>query len=96
MSATEAIFTVRTCYVTVGDRVVRKSPITPGHLFAILRNLTVRMPRDAAVFAACLLMFFGLLRRSNVLPPTGNGVDPQRHLRRSDVSFTQDGARVSE
>ena len=43
---------------------------------------------------ACLLMFFGLLRRSNVLPPSGGVFDPLRHLRRSDVSFTSDGARL--
>ena len=86
--------TLRGIRRTLGDRVTRKLPITPRHLYLILQGLDIKVPRDAAVFAACLLMFFGLLRRSNVLPPSGGAFDPLRHLRRSDVSFASGGARL--
>ena len=72
----------------LGDIVLRKEPITPGLLLAILRHLDLWIPLHASAWAACLLMFFGLLRRSNVLPDTRLSFDPVRHLRRSDALFT--------
>ena len=38
-------------------------------------------------------MFFGLLRRSNVLVPQ-EGFNPEKHLRREDLVFTRQGLRV--
>ena len=45
----------------------RKLPITPGLLISILNNLNLLSPSECAVWAAGLIMFLGLLRRSNVL-----------------------------
>ena len=77
----------------LGDTVSRKAPITPELLYIILSRLDVSKIPDASVWAACLLMFFGLLRRSNVVTPE-TGFDPQKHLCRSDLVFTKQGLRV--
>lgn len=47
------------------------------------------------IWAACLAMFFGLLRRSNVVPSGPQAFDPTKHLRRSDLAFTTAGAVVT-
>ena len=77
----------------LGTQVCRKAPITPALLRVILKHLDVATLRGASIWAACLLMFFGLLRRSNVLAPKV-GFDPDKHLRRSDLHFTPQGLRV--
>ena len=78
----------------LGDAVCRKAPITPSILRRILSALDVSEPKGASVWAACLVMFFGLLRKSNVLPSSCN-FDPTRHLRRRDLRFTKQGLRIS-
>ena len=78
----------------LGDKVQRKSPITPALLRVILSRLDVSTVRGASVWAAALLMFFGLLRRSNVMVPEG-GFDAAKHLRRSDLCFTARGLQVT-
>ena len=78
-----------------GDAVVRKEPITPLLMFKVLLSLNTNNPRHAAVWAAALLMFFGLLRRSNVLPPSLRGFDQLRHLRRRDLELTPTGVKVT-
>ena len=51
----------------LGDQVSRKKPITPDLLKEILRNLDIKVSFDATVWATCLIMFYGLLRKSNTL-----------------------------
>ena len=77
----------------LGDAVTRKLPMTPDLLKRILSYLDLSTLRGASVWAAALLMFFGLLRRSNVMVPE-TGFDPKKHLCRSDLVFTQTGLRV--
>ena len=77
----------------LGDRVTRKAPITPALLRTILAALDVSSTLGANIWAAALLMFFGLLRRSNVLS-TNKGFDPTKHLRRSDLCFSKNGLAV--
>lgn len=77
----------------LGDRPCRKEPITLTHLRAILSQLNVRIPNLAMVWAAALLMFFGLLRRSNVLC-TKDNFNPELHLRRSNLAFNEKGLTV--
>ena len=62
----------------MGDQVSRKSPITPTMLLHILRHLDMDNIVDCNVWAACLVMFFTMLRRSNVLPLSSNAFDPSR------------------
>ena len=44
----------------LGDHVTRKRPIIPGVLKSILSQLDVSVSFDAAVWAACLISFYGL------------------------------------
>ena len=78
----------------LGDRVIRKSPISPELLVTFLNTLDVRSPRGASIWAAALLMWFGLLRRSNVMPNSQGDFDADKHLRRKDLSFTSEGLKV--
>lgn len=50
-----------------GTPVNRKQPITPQVLLAIRSKLNLTTRIDCVFWAACLLLFFGLLRKSNVL-----------------------------
>ena len=77
----------------LGDTVTRKAPITPNLLKRLLSQIDVSTVLGASVWAAALLMFFGLLRRSNVMSPE-TGFDPQKHLRRSDLCFNPKGLEV--
>lgn len=77
----------------LGDRPCRKEPITVSHLHAILSRPNMEDGDQALIWAAALLMFFGLLRRSNVLCSDA-GFDPALHLRRSDFSFGEKGVSL--
>ena len=79
----------------LGDSVSRKEPITPQLLYHILSKLDVTTTRHAAVWAAALVMFFGLLRKSNVLPPSGAKFNQALHLRRRDITLTPTGVRIT-
>ena len=50
----------------LGTPVNRKTPITPEILFKIKRRLEAAVTFDFVFWAACLLMFFGLFRKSNL------------------------------
>ena len=78
----------------LGNAVSRKSPITPQLLRRIQNNLDLSTPRGANVWAVCTLMFFGLLRKSNVLVVAEGKFNPALHLRRRDLIFTKEGLKV--
>ena len=78
----------------LGNRVMRKEPITPALLLTLLSHLDITSPFGANVWAAALLMFFGLLRKSNVLPASPGAFNPTLHLRRRDLTFTNKGLQV--
>ena len=52
----------------VGDFVCRKLPMTPCLLRQVLSQLDLSRPLDILVWAACLVLFYTTLRRSNLLP----------------------------
>lgn len=79
----------------LGDSVSRKEPITPQLLMLLLSHLDITTPIGATVWASALIMFYGLLRRSNVLPASVGVFNPQLHLRRRDLVFTNQGLRVT-
>lgn len=60
----------------------------PELLCKILGNLDLSVSLDATVWAVCLTMFYGLLRKSNVLV---SRFDKDKDLRRSDILFFQWG-----
>ena len=65
-----------------GSAVSRKFPITPAILLQMRSRLDLRAPRDAVFWAACLIAFFGLLCKSNILAPDNQPFDCQKHLAR--------------
>lgn len=67
-----------------GTSVSRKLPITPVLLLGIRDQLNFSKPVDIVFWAICLLLFFGLLRKSNVLPLSAKKFDPSHHVRRRD------------
>ena len=72
----------------------RKAPITPQLLLALLSQLDVTTPEGANTWAAALIMFFGLLRRSNVLCSRSVPFNTDIHLRRQDLHFTPSGVQL--
>lgn len=70
---------------SLGDCPTRKLPITPDILRGIRRKLNFSCSLDLAVWAAALCLFYGMLRRSNVIPLSVNTFKPQLHLRRQDI-----------
>lgn len=75
---------IRRC---LGDCVVRKRPVTPDMLKQIFQKLDLSKSFDAATWAICLTMFYGFLRRSNVMVPSQAKFDGSKHLRRQDILF---------
>ena len=63
---------------------LRKLAITPVILTKIRDLLNLGSPLHVVFWAACLTMFFGLFRKSNVLAPATR-FDPAKHLCRSDI-----------
>ena len=78
---------------SLGDTPCRKFPITPQILLQMLPFLDFSSPLDSCVWAAALLMFFGMFRRANVLT-TATSFDHAKHLRRSDIRFYSWGLSV--
>ena len=68
--------------------------MTPQLLVLILGNLDVSRREDAAVWAAALVMFYGLLRRSNVLTSSWACFKASKHLCITDLSFNKTGAQL--
>lgn len=68
----------------------RKLPITPALLHHLGAGLNIKTPRGASVWAAALIMFFSLLRRSNVLPTSMSEFVPSKQLRRKDITVLRD------
>jgi len=78
--------TLRGIRNTIGDQPMVKLPITPQILYRILSNLDLTKIVDSCIWCACLLMWYGLLRKSNVV-----GV---HKMLRQDVSVCEDGLLV--
>lgn len=73
-----------------GHTVSRKKPMTPDMLLAIKEHLNLTDPLHANFWAVCLVGFFGLLHKANMLL---NGIakfNPLKNLRRGDIVFYPD------
>jgi len=75
--------TLRGIERTLGSMVHRKSPITPQLLHAIKDKLNLRLKVDCIFWAACLVMFCGLFRKSNLFS--------KFCFKRSDILMNTDG-----
>ena len=72
----------------------RARPITPAILRAIHSQLNLSLTQDIIFWGICLLAFFLMFRKSNLIPDTKNGFDPTRQLRRTDVTIQGESAVV--
>lgn len=68
---------------THGDEVRQVHPVTPQMLLQIQSKLDLTTPLHKTFWAASLAMFFGLLRKSNVLGQSQ--FDATKHLTRKDI-----------
>lgn len=68
-----------------GSAVSQKLPITPDVLYKLQSKLNLSSSFDATFWAACLIAFFSFSLKSNLLPPSTEAFDPQRHRRNCDV-----------
>ena len=69
-----------------GDNTCQKLPVTPQLLLRLRAHLDLTTSLDITFWAACLVMFFFLLCKANVFPPTVGGFDPALHLTRADIA----------
>ena len=74
--------------------VKRAKPITPALLRLIHDNLNFTDVKDVIFWSMCLLAFFLLFRKSNLMPNTKNGFDHNKQLTRSDIVFDKNGSAV--
>lgn len=78
-----------------GTAVVRKSPITPAILLRIKQQLDLTVRDNIVFWAACLIMFFGLFRKSNLFATRGQ-FDPNKQFTRNDFSLNSDRSLTIE
>ncbi|XP_078660129.1 uncharacterized protein LOC144904857 [Branchiostoma floridae x Branchiostoma belcheri] len=70
---------------TLCHRPKEPHPVTIPFLLRTHTLLDLSRPRNATLWAAILLGFFGFLRKSNLVPPTAKSFDPNKHLCRQDI-----------
>lgn len=75
-------------------QVVRKMPITPELLNQIYSCLDMTRIHDTAVWAAALVSFYGMFRRSNVTAQSTTSFDPRKCLTRGDVEIARDSVVI--
>ena len=78
-----------------GDASQQKLPITLDILRKIFSQLDLHCSLDRVFWAACLVAFYSLFRKSNLLIPSIDVFDPNKHLCASDASFTPEGVVLS-
>ena len=67
-----------------------KLPISIDILYLIHSRLNLSNSKHASFWAICLVSFFGLFRKSHLLPISHKDFDPAQFLLRSDFSFCKD------
>ena len=70
-------------------------PLTPEILLDIANFLNLAKLRDLVFWAILLVGFFGMLRKSNLIPDSKRGFDAKKQLSRGHVSFRGGAAILS-
>lgn len=78
-----------------GTDVQRKTPITPELLLQIKRKLDLSKTNDSVFWAACIVMFFGLLRKSNLFGTDAEGFNKDKHLTTESFSVSTDLSSIT-
>ena len=71
----------------LGDKVHQKLPITLDILKGIYHTLNVNSSYDASFWAVCLIAFFGMFRKSHLLPISASKFDGNKQFTRSCFKF---------
>ena len=58
----------------------QKQPITPAMLLQLHALLDLTSSRDASFWAICLVAFYGMFRKSHLLPTAANQFNPSKQL----------------
>ena len=75
----------------LGKQINRKLPIDPHMLLKVRNVLNMEEPTDIIFWAACLIMFFGLFRKSNLFPDKASEFNCKHQFVRSDFSYNTGG-----
>lgn len=70
-----------------GEPPRQKLPITPQLLLQIHSKLNLTYSIDASFWAICLVAFFGMFRKSHLLPVSGSSFTPSKQLTKNDFTF---------
>ena len=73
----------------------QKLPITPVIFQMFHRYLDVRNAYDVTFFAACVVAFLTVFRKSTLLSKSVKDHDPGKNICRRDVEFTEQGFLIS-
>jgi len=74
--------TLRGIKNTIGHEPSIKLPVKPCTLYKILNNMNLNETVDACIWMTCIVMFYGLLRKSNLVGP--------HKILRNECKFTED------
>ena len=78
----------------LGDKIHQKLPITLDILKGIYHTLKVNSSYDASFWAICLIAFFGMFRKSHLLPISASKFDGNKQFTRSCFKFFPWGAFI--
>ncbi len=79
----------------LGDKINQKAPMTPRLLICLLVSLDISTLPRARIWAAALVLFFAMLRRSNLLPATTSSFDCRKQIRRCDIHWEKDSLMLT-
>ena len=85
----EVSLTLRGLAKKMKNTVRRAHPLTPSILLDILSLLNLNKKADLVFWATLVVGFFGMLRKSNLMPDAKNSFDPERQLSRGHVYFSE-------
>ena len=77
-----------------GNSCAQKLPIMIDLLYRIWHQLNLRCSFQASFWAICLTAFFGMFRKSNLLPVSRSSFDPNKQLTKADFVFESWGVLV--
>ena len=80
---------------TLGVPPSPRLPITVPLLFRIRSRLNLNCSKHASFWAICLVAFFGLFRKSHLLPESEAKFDPRKMFTRSDFSFFEGQVHIN-
>jgi hypothetical protein len=86
--------TLRGIDKTKGVGVARKEPISPETLLQMKTQLNMCTTRDCVFWAACLTMFFGLLRKSNLFGTDSEGFNKEKNITRECVHVSPNAVTI--